>query len=79
MTANSSVNALVRAARSCVAEADRAQRLGRHRYAGELRASARTALAELNAIRPSVPVDIETAKRREVARAFAAVLMTGLH
>jgi hypothetical protein len=45
-----------------------------------IRASARTALAELDAITlRAAPVDIETAKRQERTRAFAAVVLTGLH
>jgi hypothetical protein len=75
----SSVNALISAARSCVNEAARADRLGQHRYAKLIRASARRALAELDAIRPRAPVDPETAQRQEKARAYAAVLMRGLH
>jgi hypothetical protein len=74
-----SIRALLRAAHSCVAEAARADRLGQHRYAGELRQSARNALAEIRVITPPVVVDRETAKRQEKARAFAAVLMRGLH
>jgi hypothetical protein len=70
----------VRAARSCAAEADRADRLGQHRYAELVRASARTALAELDAITArAAPVDIESAKRQERTRAFAAVVLNGLH
>jgi hypothetical protein len=76
---SSSVNALIRAARACVAEAARADRLGQRRYAGELRQSARNALAEIRALTPPVPVDPETAKRQEKARAYARVLMRGLH
>jgi hypothetical protein len=75
----SSVNALLRAARSCVAEAARADRRGEYRYARELRQSARNALAEVRAMTPPVAVDPETAKRQERTRAFAAVLMQGLH
>jgi hypothetical protein len=41
MTATSSVKVLARAARSCTAEADRAEQLGQYRYAAELRQSAR--------------------------------------
>jgi hypothetical protein len=75
----SSVRALLAAARSCIAEAGRADRLGQRRYAGTLRQSARTALAEIRAITPRAPVDPETAKRQETARAYASVLMQGLH
>jgi hypothetical protein len=28
---------------------------------------------------PPVPVDRETAKRREISRAYAATLLTGMH
>jgi hypothetical protein len=79
----SSINALISAARSCVNEAARADRLGQHRYAGMLRQSARRALAELDAIRARgaapAPVDSETAQRQEKARVYAAILMRGLH
>jgi hypothetical protein len=77
----SSVRALLAAARSCVAEAGRASRRGEFRYAAELRASARTALAEVRAITPraAVPVDPETAKKQATAKAYAAVLLKGLH
>ena len=68
MTAVSSINALVRAARACAAEADRAQQLGQYRYAAELRQSALAALADLHAIRPRAPVHPETAKGQEKAR-----------
>jgi hypothetical protein len=75
----SSVNALLRAAKSCVDEAAKADRVGRHRYAELIRASARRALAELDAVRPRAPVDPETAQRQEKARIFAKVLLRGLH
>jgi hypothetical protein len=75
----SSINALIGAARSCVNEAARADKAGEHRYAALIRASARRALVELDAIRPRAPVDPETAQRQERARAYAAVLMKGLH
>jgi hypothetical protein len=77
----SSVRALISAARSCVNEAGRADRLGQHRYAGMIRASARRALAELDAIRvpAPVPVDRETAQRQERAKIYAAIVMRGLH
>jgi hypothetical protein len=77
---STTVRALLRAAHSCVAEAARADRLGQHRYAGALRQSARNALAEIRAIiPPAVAADRETAARQETARAYAAVLMKGLH
>jgi hypothetical protein len=76
---NSSIRALLAVARSCVAEAARADRAGRHRYAELIRASARTVLAELDAIRPRAPADPDMMARQERARAFAAVLMKGLH
>jgi hypothetical protein len=75
----SSVRALLRAGQACVNEAARADRRGEHRYAGELRRSARNALAEIRAIAPPVAVDPEMAKRQEKARAFAAILLKGLH
>ena len=78
MTAVSSINALVCAARACATEADRAEQLGQYRYAAELRASGRAALTELRAISPPAPVDPETARRQEQARAIAATLLTGL-
>jgi hypothetical protein len=80
MNTTSSVQALLRCARACVGEAARADRLGQRGYAELMRGSARTALAELDAITLRVaPVDIETAKRQERTRAFAAVVLTGLH
>jgi hypothetical protein len=78
-TTTSSINALRRAAKSCVAEANRADRLGQPRYAAELRKSARTAMAEVAAIRPPAPVSPADAARRERARAFARVITQGLH
>jgi hypothetical protein len=75
----SSVRALLSAARSCIKEAGRADRLGQRRYARALRQSARTALAEIRAVTPAPPDDPETAQRQETARAYAAVLMRGLH
>jgi hypothetical protein len=44
---NSTSRALLRAARTCNAEASRAERIGRRRYATQLRASARRALREV--------------------------------
>ena len=79
MTVVSSINALARAARSCTAEADRAEQLGQYRYAAELRQSARNALAELRAITPRPLVDLEVTRRQERTRAFALTLLTGLH
>jgi hypothetical protein len=80
-TTGSRISALIRAAGVCIGEADRARRLGQHRYAAELRASARHALAEVNALQPPMPVDPdpETAKRQEQARIHAAVILKGLH
>jgi hypothetical protein len=75
----SSIRALLSAARSCVREAGRADRLGQRGYARALRQSARTALAEIRAVTPAPAVDRETAARQERARAYAAVLMKGLH
>jgi hypothetical protein len=75
----SSTRALLSAARSCVAEAGRADRRGEYSYATELRASARRALAEIRAITPVAPPDPETAQRQEKARIFAKILMKGLH
>jgi hypothetical protein len=72
-----SQKALLRAARSCIAEADRADRVGRHLYAENLRASARSALAQL----PREPQDpmilAERARIKNVARAWAAAIVTG--
>ena len=70
--------ALLAAARSCVAEANRAERLGQRRYATSLRESARSALSELNSAMPVQPVDPATAAQRERARAFAMVIANGL-
>jgi hypothetical protein len=75
----SSVRPLLRAARSCVAEAARADRRGEYRYARELRQSAGRALAEIRAITPRAPVDPEVAAKQEKARIFAQVLLKGLH
>jgi hypothetical protein len=63
-------------ARTCVAEADRADRAGQHRYAELLRGSARTALAELDADTPRA-VYPETAAARARTRAFAQVIAAG--
>jgi hypothetical protein len=79
MSTTSSVRALLAAAQSCVAEAARADRRGERRYAALVRQSARAALAEIRAITPPVAVDPEMAARQEKARAYAAVLMRGLH
>jgi hypothetical protein len=69
--------ALVRAARVCIAEADRADRMGQYRYAENLRASARSALAQL----PREPQDpmilTQRARNRNIARAWAATIVTG--
>jgi hypothetical protein len=78
----SSVRALIAAARTCVNEAGRADQLGQRRYAELIRASARRALAELDAIRapaPAIAVDRETAQRQERAKVYAAIVMRGLH
>jgi hypothetical protein len=79
MTRTSSVRALLAAARSCVAEARRADRRGERGYARALRQSARTALGELDAIRPRAPVDPEMAKKQATAKAYAALMLNALH
>ena len=73
-TSTSSVRALLSCARTCVAEAGKAERLGQRRYARELRQSARNALAEIRAMTPRAPVDPETAARQEKARIYARIL-----
>jgi hypothetical protein len=76
MIMNSTASAMLRAARSCIAEAQRADRLGQHRYAELLRGSARAALAGHDVATPR-QVDPETAKRQERARVFASVVLAG--
>jgi hypothetical protein len=76
---STTVTACLRVAKVCVAEAAQADRLGQHRYAELIRGSARRALAEIDAITPRAPVDLETARRQERARAFAQVVLTALH
>jgi hypothetical protein len=69
--------ALHRAAKVCVSEADRAERTGQYRYAENLRASARSALAQL----PREPADpmilAQRARNRNVSRAWAATIIAG--
>lgn len=73
---NTTATAMLRVAKTCIAEAQRADRTGQHRYAELLRGSARRALAELDAATPRV-VDPETAKRLERTRAYAKVIAAG--
>jgi hypothetical protein len=75
----SSVRALLAAANACVKEAGRADQRKQYRYANALRQSARTALAELDAIRPRAPVAPDEMAKREKARIYAAVVLKGLH
>jgi hypothetical protein len=60
---NTTATAMLRAAKSCIAEAQRADRLRQHTYAELLRGSARRALAVLDAATPRA-VDPETAACR---------------
>ena len=73
---NTTATAMLRVARTCVAEADRADRLGQHHYAELIRGSARRALAELDVATPA-PVNPETAAARARTRAFAQVVLAG--
>jgi hypothetical protein len=59
----SSINALVRAAQSCIREAAYADRTGQYKYAAQLRASARVALGELKAIQPPKPKEMTAAQK----------------
>jgi hypothetical protein len=63
-------------AKTCIAEAQRADRLGQRTYAALLRGSARRALAELDAITPA-PIDPKTARKREISRAYAKTILAG--
>jgi hypothetical protein len=79
MDTNTAITALLRCARNCVKEANLAQRRGEHWFAGELRASARQALAEIDTLTPAAPIDPETARKREIARAYAATMRHAMH
>ena len=63
MSTTSSYHALLAAARSCVAEAARADRLGRRRYAELIQLPRAAHWLSLDAIRPRAPVDPGMAAR----------------
>jgi hypothetical protein len=76
---NTTARALQRFTKSTLAAARLAEFCGQRAFAAALRASVSDVISEHRAAHPMpAPVDPETAKRREKARAWAATILTGM-